>query len=84
LIKEALEPSILNDYVIPTIQQYLNENDSDTKNKFLAKITEIFRVVGIEKFKQTFLPSLEKLITDKNIYVKANTGDALLGLAMET
>jgi len=31
-----------------------------------------------------FLPSLEKLVTDKNIYVKANTGDALLGLAMET
>lgn len=31
-----------------------------------------------------FLPSLKKLITDKNIYVKANTGDALLGLAMET
>ncbi len=38
----------------------------------------------LQDFEDNFVPLLELLVSDKNIYVKANVGEALLNLLSES
>ena len=50
------------------------------KNKFLINIEKFFDKLGAEKFFKYFIDLLRQLSVDKNIYVKANSGEALIKL----
>lgn len=75
---------IIKQNVIPYIVKYVKDNETELKNKFLVKIHIIFQGLPLQDFEDNFVPLLEQLVSDKNIYVKANVGEALLNLLNES
>ncbi len=50
----------------------------------MAKVGSFLTTLGVEAFRQHILPCVKQLTADKNIYVRANSGDALLVLVEKT
>lgn len=50
----------------------------------MQKIVTIFKGLDAVKFEKYFADNINNLISDKNIYVKYNCGEAILNLIYET
>jgi lysine/ornithine N-monooxygenase len=58
-LTQCLDNELIINTVIPYIVKYINENETEIKNKLLQKINIIYKSIKKEDFEKIFLPILD-------------------------